>query len=68
MSAAEATAFPWAIFISGAVGVAGIAGTLLSGHFANGAAEKRRLAEQQNNSTMIAPDFTKNVSRSTRDI
>jgi hypothetical protein len=47
MCAAEATGIPWGIVISGAVGVVGIAGTLLSGHFANRAAEKRRLAEQQ---------------------
>lgn len=47
MSAADSAAFPWAIVVSGIVGIAGIAGTLFSGHFANRAAEKRRLAEQQ---------------------
>lgn len=36
--------FPWAVVI---VGVAGIGGTLLSAHLTSGAAEKRRLAEQQ---------------------
>jgi hypothetical protein len=46
MSAADFNAFPWATVISGVVGVAGIAGTLFGGHFANRAAEKRRLAEQ----------------------
>jgi hypothetical protein len=39
--------FPWGVVVSGLVGIAGIAGTLLSAHLANRAAEKRRLAEQQ---------------------
>ena len=44
---AVASEFPWAVFVSGLVGIAGIAGTLLSAHLTNRAAEKRRLAEQQ---------------------
>lgn len=44
---AVASEFPWAVVVSGVVGVAGIAGTLLSGYLTNRAAEKRRLAEQQ---------------------
>ena len=42
-----APGFPWAVIVSGLVGVAGIVGTLLGGHLTNRAAEKRRLAEQQ---------------------
>jgi hypothetical protein len=48
MPAPVVAEFPWAVVVSGVVGIAGIAGTLLSAHLANSAAEKRRLAEQQN--------------------
>jgi hypothetical protein len=45
MNAADTSAFPWAAVVSGVVGVAGLAGNLISADLTSRAAETRRLAE-----------------------
>lgn len=46
MCSSAASEIPWTAIVSGFLGIAGIAGTLLGVHLTNGASERRRTAEE----------------------